>query len=276
MDDSGSQSHDVEGVRATAEMCLFCFDLLIDDLVARAKGRRRRVDLKNPPFAGSLPPSAECPLFVTWDKRRPSSRRWSPSRSASSPTRSTSSPSRSTSSPTFELRGCIGTLSPRPLQTAIGEYALTSAFRDRRFDPISDHEVPHLRVAVSLLVDYEECSHCHDWTVGVHGIIIKFTYESVPYSATYLPEVPLEQGWTQEEAVESLVRKAGFRGEVSATLLSQINCTRYQSSKHRLTYQEYVAMSGGDPFEELEEHKKSPQPKQRSWRPPYFSLPFNI
>lgn len=263
-----SRGRDIEVVGATAEMCLYCFDLLVDDLIARAKGRRRRVDLRIPPFATSLPPLAECPLFVTWDKRKGgTSRRWSPtSKSGSSPMLRQE----------FELRGCIGTLSPRPLHTAIGEYALTSAFRDRRFDPISDHEVPHLRVAVSLLVDYEECSHCHDWTVGVHGIIIKFTFDSVPYSATYLPEVPLEQGWTQEEAVESLVRKAGFRGEVCNNLLGQINCTRYQSSKHRLTFDEYVAMSGSDPLEELEEHKKSPPPKQRSWRPPCFNLPFNM
>jgi len=260
------RGRNLEAVRATAEMCVYCFDLIVDDLVSRTKGRKRRVDLRNPPFAKSLPPSTECPLFVTWDKRRASSRRWSPSRSTPS-----SSPRHE-----FDLRGCIGTLSPRPLQTAIGEYALTSAFRDRRFDPISDHEIPHLRVAVSLLVHYEECSHCHDWTVGVHGIIIKFMYEQQPYSATYLPEVPLEQGWTQEEAVESLVRKAGFRGEVCANLLRKISCTRYQSSKHRLTFEEYVATSGGDPLEELDEHKKSSPPKQRSWRPPCFNLPFNI
>lgn len=261
------EGRDLEAVRATAEMCLYCFDLLVDDLVAKSKGRSRRVDPRNPPFAESISPSVECPLFVTWDKRRGgSSRRWSPSRSASS----------HISGHEFELRGCIGTLSPRPLQTAIGEYARTSAFRDRRFDPISDHELPHLRVAVSLLVDYEDCEHCHDWIVGVHGIIIKFTSESVPYSATYLPEVPLEQGWTQEEAVESLVRKAGFRGEVCNTVLSQITCTRYQSSKHRLTYDEYVAMSGDDPLEELEGDKKSLPHKHRSWRPPCFNLPFNI
>ena len=94
----------------------------------------------------------------------------------------------------FELRGCIGTLAPRPLRTAIGEFALTSAFRDGRFNPIAKHELPHLRVAVSLLVNYEECSHIHDWVIGVHGIIITFRHGSADYSATYFPEVAQEQG----------------------------------------------------------------------------------
>lgn len=53
----------------------------------------------------------------------------------------------------------------------IGDYALTSALKDCRFDPVSLDEVKHLRVAVSLLVKYEECS---DWNVGTHGIIINF------------------------------------------------------------------------------------------------------
>ena len=52
----------------------------------------------------------------------------------------------------YDLRGCIGTLTPQPLATALGEYAIISAFRDQRFEPIRIQEVPRLRVAVSLLV----------------------------------------------------------------------------------------------------------------------------
>lgn len=161
-------------------MCHYCFDVLVNELASSSSKGGWRMgnstttsgnNSEHPRFAATIPDSAEAPLFITWDKRR------------------------STSDESFDLRGCIGTLSPRPLLTAVGEYALTSAFRDRRFDPIKTHEVPHLRVAVSLLVNYEECSHCHDWVVGVHGIIIKFTERGVDYSATYLPEVANEQGW---------------------------------------------------------------------------------
>jgi uncharacterized protein (TIGR00296 family) len=159
---------EVQVLQATPEMCHYCFDVIVKELVRTVNSESSQTG--HPPFAQSLPSvEAECPLFVTWDIKRHSD---------------------------FVLRGCIGTLSPLPLITAIGEYALTSAFRDHRFDPIDKHEVPHLRVAVSLLVNYEDCSHCHDWTVGVHGIIIKFTMNrSNHYSATYLPEVASEQGY---------------------------------------------------------------------------------
>ena len=47
-----------------------------------------------------------------------------------------------------------------------------------------------MEVTVSLLVNFEECS-CLDWTVGTNGIEIEFNGRS----ATYLPEVALEQNW---------------------------------------------------------------------------------
>jgi len=184
-----------------------------------------------PPFVEQLPSeTVECPLFITWDKQKRAS--------------------------TFELRGCIGTLSPKPLVSSIGEYALISALRDKRFEPVSIQEVPSLRVAVSLLVNYEECSHSLDWEVGVHGIIIRF-YASdadakmlgrgMEYSATFLPEVAEQQGWDQYKTVKSLVRKTGYKGTLTETLLNKIRCTRYQSSKHKLTFEEYAQQLGGDP-----------------------------
>lgn len=142
----------------------------------------------------------------------------------------------------YDLRGCIGTLAPKSLTTAISEFAITSALHDQRFDPIELHELPYLRVGVSLLVKYETCTNCYDWDVGKHGILIKFTTNQRrhSYSATYLPEVAYEQQWSQKEAILSLVRKSGYRGVITDELLSNIHCTRYQSSKYQLSYQEYV------------------------------------
>lgn len=54
-----------------------------------------------------------------------------------------------------------------------------------------------------------------DWTVGVHGIRISFMHHSRRYGATYLPDVAKEQGWTKEEAIVSLMRKAGWNGRSS-------------------------------------------------------------
>ena len=204
-------------LEVSSEMCHYCFEVLLSELVQNSKSV---VEL--PSFLIELEEkSISCPLFVTWDKRRGNTE--------------------------FDLRGCIGTLSPRPLATALREYALISAFRDGRFNPIEKHEVPHLRVAVSLLVKYEDCEHCFDWEVGIHGIVIKFMYKAKHYSATYLPEVAKEQGWTQKQTILSLARKAGYTGKVSNDILKIIQTTRYQSSKDKLTYDDFISKRGYDP-----------------------------
>jgi AMME syndrome candidate gene 1 protein len=139
------------------------------------------------------------------------------------------------------LRGCIGTLSARPL-AELGRYGRKSAFEDRRFDPVEAGELPALDVGVSLLVNYEEGRGWDDWTPGTHGIIIDFAVGGVSYSATYLPEVAPEQGWGVSEAVASLIRKAGCHKPLPPAAWAGIRLTRYQSSKATLTYDEYVAM----------------------------------
>jgi uncharacterized protein (TIGR00296 family) len=246
---------------ATPSMCIYCFDVLIHELL------HYRYPLVASQRSMFIPPELfpddhqddgviipECPLFITWDKQKKSHSSHSTS---------------SHSSHSFELRGCIGTLQPKPMTaTTFSEYALTAACKDRRFCKITWPEVSSLRVAVSLLIQFEECQHCTDWTVGIHGIVIRFAQVVVPpilplrqtnnnnnnhtsttttttssepeYSATYLPEVAPEQGWDQMATVKSLIRKAGYKGVVDAALLQRIHCTRYQSSKTHMTYADYV------------------------------------
>jgi len=55
-----------------------------------------------------------------------------------------------------------------------------------------------------------------------------------------------EQGWDQKAAVESLVRKAVYAGRITKSLLGRIQCTRYQSSKRRVTFEEYARDRGHD------------------------------
>jgi len=214
-DTAGRDGEGGDDLNATMEMCKHCFDILIHQLTG-----------SSPPLFRSSPNSS-CPLFVTWDKIYYTTK----------------------NNYEYHLRGCIGTLSPRNLNSSIGDYALTSALKDSRFDPVSLEEVKHLRVAVSLLVKYEECSNCFDWTVGTHGIIINFHDGTTARNATYLPEVALEQKWDQKEAVLSLIRKSGHRGIVSQELLLGVKTTRYQSSKYRLTYDQYVELVNCDPVE---------------------------
>lgn len=142
-----------------------------------------------------------------------------------------------------ELRGCIGSLSHISMNTGLGRFALSSAFNDSRFRPLVEEELPNIDLSVSLLVQYEEARNSYDWEVGTHGIIIEFSVQGRSYSGTYLPEVAPEQGWSQREAVESLVRKAGYKGAVTKELLQSMKTTRYQSSKCGLSYKEYLAMT---------------------------------
>ena len=163
---------------------------------------------------------AYCPLFVTWKKK---------ARVGNEEPR---------------LRGCIGTLEPKDLHSSLGEYALISALRDRRFNPIDVKEVQSLLCTVSLLTNFERNLTWLDWEVGKHGMIIEFEdpSSSVSLSATYLPEVAQQQGWTKQECIDSLIQKAGYYGKVTEDIRRKIWLTRYQSSLCTMSYQDYIMM----------------------------------
>ncbi|KAL4871011.1 hypothetical protein BDV12DRAFT_165104 [Aspergillus spectabilis] len=129
------------------------------------------------------------PLFVTWNTLSKSGRKF--------------------------LRGCIGTFEAQELSYGLKSYALTSAFDDTRFSPIPESLLPSLSCSLTLLGTFEPCTNALDWTLGVHGLRISFIYRGRRYGATYLPDVAVEQGWTKEETVKSLMQKAGWDGPSS-------------------------------------------------------------
>eukprot|EP01104_Vermistella_antarctica_P009456 TRINITY_DN2437_c0_g1_i1.p1 TRINITY_DN2437_c0_g1~~TRINITY_DN2437_c0_g1_i1.p1 ORF type:complete len:117 (+),score=18.01 TRINITY_DN2437_c0_g1_i1:350-700(+) len=114
---------------ATDDHCYFCFDVLLHHF------DEHKATPPDPSF-----PDDSYPLFVTWLKER-------------------------SSSEDTNLRGCIGTFSSQKIHRGLQEYALTSALRDRRFNPITKHEVPRLHCAVSLLTDFEEADSVWSWEV---------------------------------------------------------------------------------------------------------------
>jgi AMMECR1 domain-containing protein len=71
--------------------------------------------------------------------------------------------------------------------------------------------VSQLSCSVSLLRCFEEAASWHDWEIGQHGLIIEFTDPvlSCKRTATFLPEVAGDQGWSQQQCIEALIRKAG-------------------------------------------------------------------
>uniref|UniRef100_H2Z1U1 AMMECR1 domain-containing protein n=1 Tax=Ciona savignyi TaxID=51511 RepID=H2Z1U1_CIOSA len=141
----------------------------------------------------------------------------------------------------LRLRGCIGTFSPMPLHSGLREYAITSSMKDNRFSPVRLDELPRLSCSVSLLTKFEDCVDCYDWKVGIHGIRIEFLNERGHHkTATYLPEVSKEQGWNEQQTVENLLRKGGYRSDISPQFLATIRTKRYQSEKLTVSYQDYV------------------------------------
>jgi len=169
------------------------------------------------------------------------------------------------------LRGCIGTFEALPARQGLAEYALVSAFNDSRFRKIEERELPRLECGISLLTDFEDASTYLDWTIGVHGIHISFPHPSTilsitspsstpsplssssnlltsrfrstkrSFSATYLPEVIPDQGWSKVEAVDSAIQKAGWNGPITEDLRRAIRLRRYQSSRCEVSFEQYRA-----------------------------------
>ncbi|KAL4931239.1 AMMECR1 domain-containing protein [Aspergillus undulatus] len=135
------------------------------------------------------PSDQKYPLFVTWNTLSKSGRK--------------------------SLRGCIGTFEAQELSHGLKSYALTSAFDDTRFSPIPASLLPSLSCSLTLLGTFEPCTNPLDWTLGTHGLRISFIHRGRRFGATYLPDVPVEQGWTKEETVTSLMHKAGWSGASS-------------------------------------------------------------
>ncbi|KAJ5693017.1 hypothetical protein N7462_002440 [Penicillium macrosclerotiorum] len=180
--------------------------------------------------SGEKPAERRYPLFVTWNTLSRSGHK--------------------------SLRGCIGTFEAQDLAAGLNSYALTSAFDDSRFSPIVESLLPSLSCSLTLLSTFEPCTDAMDWVLGMHGIRISFIHRGRRYGATYLPDVAVEQGWTKEETVESLMRKAGWDGGAGGVRrllrtgtnagttkawdsVSEFRTVRYQGFKASASYAEW-------------------------------------
>lgn len=111
-----------------------------------------------------------------------------------------------------DLRGCIGTLEPhRALGDDVAHNAYASAFRDPRFPPVSDREMPRLRVEVSVLSPREaveartEAEALAVIRPDIDGVVLQYG----GLGATFLPQV-WESLPDPLEFLEQLRRKAGL------------------------------------------------------------------
>lgn len=133
--------------------------------------------------------------------------------------------------------------------------------------------------SVSLLTDFELCHSLYDWDLGTHGVYVQLSssssapfypstatpstsresYRSLsslppfvapggtkgrPLSATFLPDVPPEQGWSREATLDHAILKAGFRGAVDDAVRARCRVVRYQSRKVLVSYRDWVTSRG--------------------------------
>ena len=114
------------------------------------------------------------------------------------------------------------------------------AFDDHRFHPISLAELPTLECGVTLLTDFENAPSPMAWELGKHGLRISFTYHGRRYGSTYLPHIAPEQGWTKEETIISLMRKAGWTGRKDEwRKVGDLKLVIYQGLQRELTYSQW-------------------------------------
>ena len=109
-----------------------------------------------------------------------------------------------------QLRGCIGSVYPtKPLILDIIDNARNAAYQDPRFEPLSDEEVEHLEISISILSSIERINFKDERDllskIYPHGIILAERDKR----AVYLPIV-WEQLPEREVFLNSLKEKAGL------------------------------------------------------------------
>ncbi|CCK71357.1 uncharacterized protein KNAG_0G03000 [Huiozyma naganishii CBS 8797] len=156
------------------------------------------------------------------------------------------------------LRGCIGTFGRLPAARAVQRYALVSALEDSRFPPIQLRELPELHCTCNILDNFTIIyskqqdstggpQDIFDWDVGTHGVELKFRdpWSHTLRSATFLPEVMLEQHWDKRATFENLVQKAGCSDGAAQHIVDHyekyfVEVIRYEGYATEIAYPEFM------------------------------------
>lgn len=162
----------------------------------------------------------KAPLFITWNKNE-------------------------------QLRGCIGTFQPLPIESGTKRFSLTSSLQDPRFPPIGKLEFKLLSVSVTLLDNFEPTKEWDDWTIGDHGLKVNFSKDGEMYLGTFLPSVAVEQEWDKITTLDYLLKKADYTRvlkskttEFYQTGIDEgwLELVRYEGLKECLDYNEFMEL----------------------------------
>lgn len=106
-----------------------------------------------------------------------------------------------------ELRGCIGNFREDVnIVENVSEMAISAAFSDPRFYPITATELENCKIEVSILSPMIRCK-AEDIVVGRDGIYIKKGY----YSGVLLPQVAMEYNFDRKTFLDHTCIKAHLK-----------------------------------------------------------------
>ncbi len=105
-----------------------------------------------------------------------------------------------------QLRGCIGYVEAREsLLDTLKSLAISAAFKDTRFSPLTLYELPKIDIEISVLSPLVLVDDIADIVIGRDGLLLKSGFKS----GVFLPQVPVEQGWDKNQYLAGLCQKAG-------------------------------------------------------------------
>lgn len=109
-----------------------------------------------------------------------------------------------------ELRGCIGSIEAvAPLAQAVSSSAVSAAFRDPRFYPVTKDELPTLHIEISVMSPIVPVTDVAAIEVGRDGLIVSRGSRA----GLLLPQVATEYGWDRETFLRQTCVKAGLPPE---------------------------------------------------------------
>ena len=104
-----------------------------------------------------------------------------------------------------DLRGCIGfPEAQHPLWQAVIQAARLSALADDRFHPVTERELPNLRIEISVLSKPQKVNDVNEIEIGRHGLIVSHRGRR----GLLLPQVAPEWGWDRQEFLARTCQKA--------------------------------------------------------------------
>ncbi len=106
-----------------------------------------------------------------------------------------------------DLRGCIGYIhGVAPVYKAVIDNAISASTRDPRFDPMTASEIDEVKLEISVMTPLTKISTIEEIKVGVHGLYIEYGKRR----GILLPQVATENGWTRDQFLDAVCRKAGL------------------------------------------------------------------